>query len=549
MRGNLSPSEDTSGYPSMMPVSDFHAKLPGTAEPTEEVCGAGGAVPCRSPTGNASRGKLLGDGGCAQAGWLKEKNVLAPPMFIFQKNSATMKRRAERWEENSVGISSNKRVRSFTYPNPNNRNRKGSCDSGRRVRSGSLSFPPPLPVSRSNIFMPSNLCNRNSISPNTVCPLNRVRRSLLQPARLVCPEPWNVSSQPHQSEVSNDNSDDCCSVTTDHSSPLASVLHPQTSPQVFRMKGEGSTSDRVQFVFGENMSERVLRPQKSPSSEDSDCSSSDSEASIFESSHEGKSLVLQGHRLCAGSMVGQTKAPEGQSYASYLKAIYCLSVDVFQNCRFLFVSLGAGWSSLRESAAAYTASCRRQRVVRLRQVQLLTGEEKESNVVQLSCKLFVLEKRTQSWTERGRGVLRLNDLASGTKGELQSRIVMRHQGSLKVILNTKLWPHTHLRRPARRNLQVTATDMETQAVRVFLIQGSARDVARLYVAIHHRLVALRASEVEAAGGRTRDGHCNSENEEEEEETQQQKREEGLLVTRLRPVACDWVHSKPGLDSW
>ncbi|XP_010893993.3 ran-binding protein 3-like [Esox lucius] len=496
MRGNLSPSEDTSGYPSMMPVSDFHAKLPGTAEPTEEVCGAGGAVPCRSPTGNASRGKLLGDGGCAQAGWLKEKNVLAPPMFIFQKNSATMKRRAERWEENSVGISSNKRVRSFTYPNPNNRNRKGSCDSGRRVRSGSLSFPPPLPVSRSNIFMPSNLCNRNSISPNTVCPLNRVRRSLLQPARLVCPEPWNVSSQPHQSEVSNDNSDDCCSVTTDHSSPLASVLHPQTSPQVFRMKGEGSTSDRVQFVFGENMSERVLRPQKSPSSEDSDCSSSDSEASIFESSHEG-----------------------------------------------------AGWSSLRESAAAYTASCRRQRVVRLRQVQLLTGEEKESNVVQLSCKLFVLEKRTQSWTERGRGVLRLNDLASGTKGELQSRIVMRHQGSLKVILNTKLWPHTHLRRPARRNLQVTATDMETQAVRVFLIQGSARDVARLYVAIHHRLVALRASEVEAAGGRTRDGHCNSENEEEEEETQQQKREEGLLVTRLRPVACDWVHSKPGLDSW
>lgn len=119
------------------------------------------------------------------------------------------------------------------------------------------------------------------------------------------------------------------------------------------------------------------------------------------------------------------------------------------------------------------------------------------------------------------------------------KTVMRHQGSLKVILNTKLWPHTHLRRPARRNLQVTATDVETQAVRVFLIQASARDVARLYVAIHHRLVALRASaagrEAEAAGGRTREGHCNSENEEEEEEERQQKeREERLLLTRLRP---------------
>uniref|UniRef100_A0A4W5Q0G9 RanBD1 domain-containing protein n=1 Tax=Hucho hucho TaxID=62062 RepID=A0A4W5Q0G9_9TELE len=132
---------------------------------------------------------------------------------------------------------------------------------------------------------------------------------------------------------------------------------------------------------------------------------------------------------------------------------------------------------------------------------------------------------------------------------------MRHQGSLKVVLNTKLWPHTHLRRPARRNLQVTATDVETQAVRVFLIQASASDVARLYVAIHHRLVALRTSaagrEAGAAGGRTREGHCNSENEEEEEQEEQRQRQEreGLLVTRLRPVVCDWIQSKRSLDTW
>ncbi|KAJ7987128.1 hypothetical protein DPEC_G00335540, partial [Dallia pectoralis] len=390
-----------------------------------------------------------------------------------------------------VGTSSNKRVRSFTYPNPNNRNRKGSCDSSRRARSGSLSFPPPLLVSRPNIFMPLDLCDRKNVPPDTVSPL---KRSLLQPARLVCPEPQDISTR--QSEVNNDNSDDCCSVTNNPSSSTTSVLNPKTTPQVYRLKGDGCTSDRVQFVFGENMSERVLRPQKSPSSEDSDCSSSDTETSIFDTSHGG-----------------------------------------------------AGWSSLRESAAAYTASCRGQRVVRLRQVQLFTGEEKESNVVQMSCKLFVLEKRSQSWTERGRGVLRLNDLALGTKGDLQSRIVMRHQGSLKVILNTKVWPHTHLRRPARRNLQVTATDLETQAVRVFLIHGNARDVARLYVAIHHRLVALRASEAEAAGGRTREALCNSENEEEEEGRRREKREKGLLVTRLQPVVCDWIHSKPSLDSW
>ncbi|XP_038827129.1 ran-binding protein 3-like [Salvelinus namaycush] len=348
--------------------------------------------------------------------------------------------------------------------------------------------------------MPSNLCNQTNISQNTVSPLNRVRRSLLQPARLLAPQPRNNISQPHLSEVSHDLSDDCCSVTADLSSTV-SVLHLKTSPQVHRSKADTITSDRVQFVFGENMGARVLRPQKLPSSEHSDCSSSNSESSTFETRHKG-----------------------------------------------------AVWSSLRECAAAYTESCGTQRV--LRRVQLFTGEEKESNVVQLTCRLFVLEKGTQAWNERGRGVLRLNDLTSGTKGGLQSRIVMRHQGSLKVILNTKLWLHTHLRRPARRNLQVTATDMESQAIRVFLIQASARDVARLYVAIHHRLVALRASaagrEAEAAGGRTREGHCNSENEEEEQEQEEQRQRqerEGLLVTRLRPVDCDWIHSKPSLDSW
>ncbi|XP_041742137.1 ran-binding protein 3 isoform X2 [Coregonus clupeaformis] len=505
MRGNLSPNEDISGYYSMMPVSDFHTKPPCTMEPADRMCGARGAVTARPLMGNTSPWQHSGDGGCTQDGSeeLKEKTVLAPPVFVFQKSfTPSMKRRAERWEEGSVvGISANKRVRSFTYPNPNSRMRKGSCDGSRRVRTNSHSFPQPPPVSRSNVFMPSNLCNRTNNSPNTVTPLNRVRRSFLQPARLLAPQPWNISSQPHLSEVSHDPSDDGCSITTDRSSTVG-VLHQKKPPQVHRSKADGTTSDRVQFVFGENMSERVLRPQKSSSSEDSDCSS-DPESSTSESSHKG-----------------------------------------------------AVWSSLRESAAAYTASCGRQCV--LRQVQLFTGEEKESNVVQLTCRLFVLEKGTQSWTERGRGVLRLNDLASGTKGGLQSRIVMRHQGSLKVILNTKLWPHTHLRRPARRNLQVTATDVETQAVRVFLIQAGARDVARLYVAIHHRLVALRASaagrEAEAAGGRTREGHCNSENEEEEEEEeeeerQRQEREEGLLVTRLRPVVCDWIHSKPSLDSW
>lgn len=40
----------------------------------------------------------------------------------------------------------------------------------------------------------------------------------------------------------------------------------------------------------------------------------------------------------------------------------------------------------------------------------------------MQCKLYVFEKTAQSWIERGRGLLRLNDMASTEDGTLQSRL-------------------------------------------------------------------------------------------------------------------------------
>lgn len=42
--------------------------------------------------------------------------------------------------------------------------------------------------------------------------------------------------------------------------------------------------------------------------------------------------------------------------------------------------------------------------------------------LQMQCKLFVFDKPAQSWIERGRGLLRLNDMASTDDGTLQSRL-------------------------------------------------------------------------------------------------------------------------------
>ncbi|XP_030624243.1 ran-binding protein 3-like isoform X1 [Chanos chanos] len=500
MRGNqLSPASDAASCPRMMSLSsDFRSDALGPASTTSDVRGT---TTLSAPShGQLSTTDCSTPVSCAQSSvypLARDRPVLAPPVFIFQKVPTPVKRRAESEDGSVVGTGVSKRIRSLTYPSLCNRARIGPSDNGRRARSASLSFPPPLPVSRSNVFMPSNMCNLNKVSPGPVLPRVKVRRTLLRPALLVAPQPWKSQVLPHLTEVSLEAAEDLSRVTIDPPSSTC-ALNQRAWPQENRnfSATDTSASEGVQFVFGENMSERVLSPTKTPYSEemtDSDCSSSDSESSSSDLTHK---LAVR--------------------------------------------------RTLWESAAAYTASCGRRCL--LKQVQVFTGEEKESNVVQLTCKLFVLEKGTQSWSERGRGVLRLNDLAIGTKGTLQSRIVMRHQGSLKVILNTKLWPHTQLRRPARRNLQVTATDLESHAVRVFLIQASAKDIARLYVAIHHRLVALRCSAAglggDSAGLRDREGHCSSEDEEEEEDRRQPVKEEKVLKTHMRMVDCSRKHSYP-----
>ncbi|XP_060765011.1 ran-binding protein 3-like isoform X2 [Neoarius graeffei] len=408
----------------------------------------------------------------------RDKPILAAPMFIFQKMTAAAKRTAE---EEGTGVGVNKRIRSLTYPSLISRNKKDACGVGKRGRSSSLSFPPPLQVPRSNVFMPSTLHNSNQVSSSTPPPRSKVKTTLLKPASLVAPEPWSSHDVPRIRQVGL-NADGNLSRVTIELSSSASALEQRMSPQMSRNVSQTSTAitGSIQFVFGENMSERVLSPPCSEDKSETDCSS-DSDSSCTEATD---------------TMTAQ--------------------------------------NTLWESAAAHTAACRRRCL--LKQVQIFTGEENESNVVQLTCKLFVLERGTHSWSERGRGVLRLNDLRTKYKGCLQSRMVMRHQGSLKLILNTKLYPHTHLRCPARRSLQVTATDLETHSVRVFLVQASARDIARLYVAIHHRLVALRCS---TALFRDREGRCSSEEDNDNEDTK--ANEEASLITHTRSGSHSRLH--------
>lgn len=54
-------------------------------------------------------------------------------------------------------------------------------------------------------------------------------------------------------------------------------------------------------------------------------------------------------------------------------------------------------------------------------VQLIfIGEEDESNVLQINCKLYIYEEA--QYQERGRGVLRVNDKQNPDDGSIQSRV-------------------------------------------------------------------------------------------------------------------------------
>ncbi|XP_049454901.1 ran-binding protein 3b isoform X6 [Epinephelus fuscoguttatus] len=428
----------------------------------------------------------------------EDKPAIAPPVFVFQKDKA--QKRSADGSSAEDGEDSDKDEGSY-------------CPPVKRERTSS--FPPPHSVPKNNVFMPSSFCQSptgNSDSepeekpvgfrlkpptlihgqaPSSGVPSQKPKeqqRSVLRPAVLQAPPPSksHIESSGCSLESVVDTYSSCgtngvkkssdgASVTqslflnnTEHSASLAKSQLEENSTEGKSKDGvlpdsqsEGtnyflqyistpssknatnSTDSGAKFVFGQNMSERVLSPPKG------------------ESANEETKEVSAAP---ASEPSSQEATPE--------KAVNSVS------------------ESLEESAAAYTKATAKKCI--LEKVDVKTGEESESNVLQMQCKLYVFEKTAQSWIERGRGLLRLNDMASTEDGTLQSRLVMRTQGSLRLILNTKLWPQMQVDKASEKSVRITAMDTEDQGVKVFLISGSSKDIGQLAAALHHRILALKS---------------------------------------------------------
>ncbi|KAH1017876.1 ran-binding protein 3 [Dendroctonus ponderosae] len=139
--------------------------------------------------------------------------------------------------------------------------------------------------------------------------------------------------------------------------------------------------------------------------------------------------------------------------------------------------------SLTESAREYEESRATKR--KYDEVEVKTGEEEETNIISISCKLFSFDKASSNWQERGRGTLRLNDFEI-SDDQMGSRLVFRTSGSLRVILNTKIWAGMTVDKASEKSIRLTALDSSGD-IRVFLIMSTIEDSRHLYSHLQMRL--------------------------------------------------------------
>ncbi|XP_070320963.1 ran-binding protein 3 isoform X4 [Odocoileus virginianus] len=422
------------------------------------------------------------------------------------------------------------------------------CPPVKRERTSSLTqFPPSQSVSKNNVFMPSTFCEPsagNSDSepeekssgfrlkpptlihgqaPSAGLPSQKPKeqqRSVLRPAVLQAPQP-KALSQTVPSSGTNGVSipADCTGAATSALPDNPARRSPSDEAPALEksQRNESSSASEEEncekkeqgaqqaFVFGQNLRDRVklinentevadMENAGHPSSEtpaatnyflqyissslENAANSADAASSKFVFGQNMSERVLSPPKLneLSSDANRENTAAESGSESSSQEATPEKANHIAE--------------SLAESAAAYTKATARKCL--LEKVEVITGEEAESNVLQIQCKLFVFDKTSQSWVERGRGLLRLNDMASTDDGTLQSRLVMRTQGSLRLILNTKLWAQMQMDKASEKSIRITAMDTEDQGVKVFLISASSKDTGQLYAALHHRILALRS---------------------------------------------------------
>ncbi|XP_018533429.1 ran-binding protein 3b isoform X5 [Lates calcarifer] len=422
----------------------------------------------------------------------EDKPAIAPPVFVFQKDKA-QKRSAE-GSSAEDGEDSDKDETSYIPP---------------VKRERTSSFPPPHSVPKNNVFMPSSFCQSPTGNSDSEPEEKPVGFRLKPPTLIHGQAPSSDSScGTNGVKKSSDGAPVIQSLflnITEHSATLAKSLKHENEEDGASGNKDGGGREKketdvaISFVFGQNIKDRAKLEENSTESKDSVPLDSQSEGTNYflqyistPSSKNATNSTDSGAKFVFGQNMSERvlSPPKGESSNEENKEVSAAPASEPSSQETTPEKVNSVSESLEESAAAYTKATAKKCI--LEKVDVKTGEESESNVLQMQCKLYVFEKTAQSWIERGRGLLRLNDMASTDDGTLQSRLVMRTQGSLRLILNTKLWPQMQVDKASEKSVRITAMDTEDQGVKVFLISGSSKDIGQLAAALHHRILALKS---------------------------------------------------------
>ncbi|KJE93593.1 hypothetical protein CAOG_009766 [Capsaspora owczarzaki ATCC 30864] len=117
---------------------------------------------------------------------------------------------------------------------------------------------------------------------------------------------------------------------------------------------------------------------------------------------------------------------------------------------------------------------------------VMTGEEDEETVYQTHGKLYSFDKASKSYKERGEGSIRINKSPATETSRAFARIVMRTTGSLRVILNVRLYNGMPIDQANPKSVRITAPDFETKESTVFLMKTSSQEGEKLFKAIKDR---------------------------------------------------------------
>lgn len=243
-----------------------------------------------------------------------------------------------------------------------------------------------------------------------------------------------------------------------------------------------NSDNNIGFVFGQNIHERTAgAPEHSASNHDDSNTDSTSSDKLF------AAAANQVSSSSASSTLATQGAIDGTSEAS------ASGREINDTKESSTVE------DLTKMAQAYEES-RGKNKRKYDEVETVTGEEEETNVLNVNCKLFAFVN--SNWEERGPGSLRLNDPRNVSPSNAKcSRIVFRTSGNLRVLLNTKVWAEMVVEKPSQKSLRLTAIDSSDGQAKIFLAMARPDDITSLYSSLKKRI----AVEKERAQSQPDDG--------------------------------------------